>query len=298
MELRQLSYFEAIARHEHMGIAAGKLGIDESTLSRSVGRLEKLYGPLFDRVGRNVRLNSCGRILLSRVERALAELNDAQREIAATRATDSVAIRLGFIPSLGAEVVPRLVSRFQAQTTAAFAFVADAPEGLQDRTIRGQLDLCLGTEIGHDERVTWEPLWPEELVALVPPGHPLARRRRIPFADLAIEPLLSYAKGHTLRDAVEQLSTASGFTARVVAESNDVGLLIGLAAEGLGIALLPEVVIPHRGRAAVVRLQSSRWRTIGISWPSARGESSSATAFRGFLRALPRPRRKAPQTHA
>lgn len=288
MELRQLSYFEAVAQNEHIGIAAAKLGIDESTLSRSVGRLEGLYGPLFDRVGRNVRLNTCGRILLNRVGRALAELNDAAREIAATRAIAAVAVRLGFVPSLGMDVVPRLVGRFRAkQPESSFSFIADTPQGLQQRLLRGQLDLCLSTEAAQDERISWEPLWHEELVALVPPLHPLARRRRIPFSELANEPLLSYPKGHTLRSAIEQLSADAGFPAQVVMESDDVGLLIGLAAEGFGIAPLPEVVIPNRGRAVVVRFHQSRWRTIGISCLSTRGEQDLIDTFREFLKAIP-----------
>lgn len=83
METRGLRYFTTTARYEHMGLAAAELGIDESTLSRSVTRLEKRYGALFDRVGRRVRLNACGRVLLA--ERALAELEYATREISELR---------------------------------------------------------------------------------------------------------------------------------------------------------------------------------------------------------------------
>lgn len=60
---RTLRYFEVVARHQHLGAAANELDIYESTLSRSIARLEKQYGRLFDRVGRGVRLNAYGRIL-------------------------------------------------------------------------------------------------------------------------------------------------------------------------------------------------------------------------------------------
>jgi DNA-binding transcriptional LysR family regulator len=78
----QLRYFMVAARFEHFGRAADELGISQPALSRSISRLEEeCGGELFQRAGRGICLNDNGRLLLRRVERMLAELEDARRKL-------------------------------------------------------------------------------------------------------------------------------------------------------------------------------------------------------------------------
>ncbi len=70
MELLQLKYFQTVARLEHMTKAAEELHIAQPSLSKTIARLEKDLGvPLFDRQGRQITLNSFGKVFLKRVER-------------------------------------------------------------------------------------------------------------------------------------------------------------------------------------------------------------------------------------
>jgi DNA-binding transcriptional LysR family regulator len=284
MEPRGLRYFEATARHQHLGRAAAELAISESALSRSIARLEKDYGPLFDRVGRGVQLNECGRILLARVTRALAELENATAEIRDIRAGGNVLIALGFVPSLGAHVVPDLVARFQRlNPQVKFRFVQEGRERLHEHLLAGDIDLCLASHRFVESAIDWEPLYDEELVAIVPRHHPLARRRRIALRECAAEPMLAFKPGHALRAAVDDLAHREGFVPNIIFEADDVPTILGLVDVGLGIALLPESVEPTRGRAAILRLNASRWRTVGISWMAARYASPLVASFRQFI---------------
>lgn len=82
MDLLQLRYFQAVARREHISQAAEELRVAQPSVSRTIARLEKELGvPLFDRRGRQVRLNSYGVAFLRRVDRALSELDEARREL-------------------------------------------------------------------------------------------------------------------------------------------------------------------------------------------------------------------------
>lgn len=82
MELLQLHYFLTVARLEHVTEAAQVLHVTQSSLSKTIQRLEEDLGaPLFDRVGRRLRLNEHGRRFLRRAERALLELEEGKREI-------------------------------------------------------------------------------------------------------------------------------------------------------------------------------------------------------------------------
>src|SRR5438309_3725141 len=83
MDLLQLKYFQTVARLEHMTQAARQLEIAQPSLSQTIARLEEELGvPLFDRQGRQIRLNQFGRTFLRRVERIFAELEDGRRELA------------------------------------------------------------------------------------------------------------------------------------------------------------------------------------------------------------------------
>ncbi len=284
METRGLRYFTTTARYEHMGLAAAELGIDESTLSRSIARLEKRYGALFDRVGRRVRLNACGRVLLAHAERALAELEYATREISELRGSAPQPVRLGFVPSLGMHFVPELVTAFKRNNAGAhFRFVQAPRERLHVALLAGDLDACIACHKFADAALAWEPLWDEELLAFLPPAHPLARRRLVDLRELAGEPMLSFKAGERLRDEVDELAQHAGFSPNVVYEAGDIPTLLGLVSLGLGIALLPESVQANRGRAAAVRVRDSRKRTVGLSWVRDQFDAANATAFRSFV---------------
>ncbi len=284
MEARGLRYFTTAARYEHMGLAAAELGIDESTLSRSVTRLEKRYGALFDRVGRRVRLNRCGRVLLAHADRALAELERAEHEIGELRGAAAQPVRLGFVPSLGMHFVPELVTAFKCGNAGArFRFVQAPRERLHAALMAGELDACIACHKFTDPTVAWEPLWDEELLAFLPPAHPLARRRLVDLRELAGEPMLSFKIGERLRDEVDERAQHAGFAPNVVYEAGDIPTLLGLVSLGLGVALLPESVQANRGRSAVVRIRDSRKRTVGLSWMREHVHSRDAAAFRSFV---------------
>jgi LysR family transcriptional activator of glutamate synthase operon len=117
----------------------------------------------------------------------------------------------------------------------------------------------------------------------VPPGHALARRRRVSMGELAREPMLAFKPGHTMRQAVDDLARREDFLPNIVFEADDAQTLLGLVGAGLGIALLPESVEPSRGRAVVVRLRASRWRVVGMSWIGGRYERRIIAVFRAFV---------------
>lgn len=82
MELQQLKYFQVVARLEHMTKAAEELHITQPSLSITIARLEEALGaPLFDRFGRNIKLNEFGQLFLKRVERIFRELEEGKREV-------------------------------------------------------------------------------------------------------------------------------------------------------------------------------------------------------------------------
>jgi DNA-binding transcriptional LysR family regulator len=282
MDPRLLEYFRMVARHEHMARAAAELGLADSTLSRAIARLEKHYGgELFDRVGRGLRLNGFGRALLMRVERALAELENGEREVRAMRTTVDAFISLGFLPSLGTMHIPDLLTRFERQKPGVhYRLHQGAGNVLREQLLAGEIDLFFGTHRYPDAAIEWHRLWDEELIALVPPMHRLSRRVKVDLSEVALEPLLVVKSGTTIRRAVEELARSAGFTPNIAFEGDEVSTLVGLVGAGFGIALVPESVAHIRGRAIPVKLGTGPLRTIGVAWVRNRYLSPAVDAFR------------------
>lgn len=286
MDPRQLEYFRMVARHEHMGRAAAELGISDSTLSRSISRLEdRIGGALFDRVGRGLRLNGYGRTLLMRVERALAELENGEREVRTMRSSGEAYVSVGFLPSLGTFHIPDLITRFERlQPDVHFRLHQGPGNVLRDQMLAGEIDLFFGTHRYPDAAIEWQRLWDEELIALVPPMHRFSRRVRVDLGEVAPEPLLVVKAGNTIRRAVEELARAAGFTPNIVFEGDEVSTLVGLVGAGFGIALVPESVAHVRGRTIPVRLRTPPWRTIGVAHVRGRYLGPAVEAFLAMVR--------------
>jgi LysR family transcriptional activator of glutamate synthase operon len=284
---RQLLYFLTTARSEHMGNAAAELRISESTLSRSIARLERQHGvTLFDRIGRGVRLNAYGRVLMGSVEAAFSSLETGEREIRAMARSGSGRVALGFTVSLGPQVVPGLLQRFIARypdDPPQFRLVEAPAITLRTQLLDGELELTLGTRRFEDAAVDWQPLWDEGLVAVLHPSHRAAGKRVAEFADIAGDRILSFSASETTREAFAVAARVTGSPPNVVFSCDDIATLTGLVAAGFGTAVVPENL--WAGEAGVVRvpLHAAPRRTIGIAHAKSRRLSEAAARFRRVI---------------
>ena len=102
----RLRQFMVVAREEHLTRAAEILGVPQPTLSRSIARLESELGvPLFTRPGRSIKLTRHGRFLFDSAQRALPALSAALRLLSGEVDPSQGRVALGFLHTLGAEVV-------------------------------------------------------------------------------------------------------------------------------------------------------------------------------------------------
>lgn len=284
----RLRWFVAVGRAEHVTHAADELGVPQSTLSRGIARLEQELGTsLFVRSGRTVRLTREGRLLLRYAERSLAELATGARELAGEVDSVQGRITLSFLPTLGTEVVPRLVGEFRAVQPGIRFDLLQAPHHTLLQWIReGAADLALTSPLPEEAALTAEPLGEEELRLAVPADHPLAEHRDgLPLAAAAGERFIGFLPGNGLRAAVDRWCRDAGFTPRLAFESGDSATVRGFVRAGLGVALVP---MSHHGPPpGVVELPVTSPRTIrviGLVRSRERRASAPARAFREFVR--------------
>lgn len=287
MDLLQLRYFQAVARREHVSRAAEELHIAQPSLSRTVARLEAELGvPLFDRQGRRVRLNRFGIGFLRRVDRALAELDDAQRELA-----DAAGLEHGSV-AVAAETLltlTDLLSSFIAEHPGvSFRLYQSTPPTMIRQLHTGEVDLCLASQPLHDTSLCAIELVREEVLLAVPPTHPLAKRKRTDLAALADEPFITTRPGHWLRTLADQLFANAGLQPTIACEGDEPAAIRPLINAGLGVGLLPIKSREATANPVVAWLHLNTLhahRTLRLIWRQDSYLSAAAQHFRDLAAA-------------
>ena len=281
-----LRQFVAVAREEHMTRAAESLGIPQPTLSRSIARLEAELGvALFARPGRSIKLTRHGRYLLESSERALLTLTASLERLTGEADPGRGRVALGFLHTLGVEIVPRLLRDFRASYPAVrFALVQGGGQrvlaGLRD----GEIDLCLTAPLPSGPDVHARGLAEQRIDLFVPAGHRLAARGGVPLAAAAAEDFIVMEHGYGLRAITDAMCHEAGFEPRIAFEGEEADTARGLVGAGLGVSLLPVTVSSLADPLVVpVRVTAPRAaRTVGIAWPADRPLTAPAARFRDF----------------
>jgi DNA-binding transcriptional LysR family regulator len=288
VELRHLAALEAVGRLRSFGAAARELGYTQSAVSQQVAQLERVVGQrLVDRPGgpRRVDLTDAGRLLLRHADAIVAQIDAAQADMAALAEGAAGPLRVGIYQSVGARILPALLRRFREEWPRVDVHVREETDAADLLRLleHGELDLTfadlpLPTGPFQSEEVLRDPY-----VLLVPAGSELADREAAPpLRELAGVPLIGWrSTGEPetyLRGRVPELN--------LVFRTDDNGTLLGLVAEGLGLAVVPRLVVNPRNPSFAALPFGTRIppRDIAIVWHRDRYRSAAAQAFAGLAR--------------
>lgn len=238
MDLLQLRYFQAVARREHLSQAAAELRVAQPSLSRAIARLEADLGvPLFDRVGRGLRLNRFGAGFLRRVDRGLRELDDARRELEDAAGLDHGSIAVAAETLL---TVTGLVTEFRAEHPGVDIRLYQSSATTMANQLRtGEVDLCFASQPLLGPGLRTSELVREEALLGVPQGHRLAGRKRVRLEEVAGEPFVTTRPGYWPRELTDRLFAEAGLQPDYVCESDEPGATGYLISAGLGVGLVP-----------------------------------------------------------
>ncbi len=285
VEVRHFAALDAVAREGSFGRAADRLGYTQSAVSQQIAMLEKIVGEtLVERPGgrRAVSLTEAGTLLLRHAEAIVARLDAARADIAALRAGETGALRVGTYQSVGARVLPEVMRRFLADWPGielGLSEPATDPD-LYAAVESGELDLAFCSPPLPDGPFEMLELMSDPYVLLVPAAGPLASRSSASLDDLGDQVLIgsnTCASGVALETELGD----RGYHVDYAFRSDDNGTLQGLVAAGFGVALTPLLAIaPGDDRVKALRLVPKvPRRRVAVVWHRDRHRSPAARAF-------------------
>ncbi|OZM80149.1 LysR family transcriptional regulator [Pseudonocardia sp. MH-G8] len=237
MELRQLVYFEAVARCGGFTRAAADLHIAQPAVSAQVRRLERELGAaLLARTTRRVTLTDAGALFLTRTRRVLAEIDAARRDVADVAAVLRGRVVVGATGVFGTFDLPAALAGFARRYPGvALSLHSGLLTDLVAELGSGATDLVIGPlEVSLPSACSAHPLVSDRLVLLAAPGR-LSATSPVDLAGLADQPFVSLPEGAGLREALE----AAVPGVRVPFEVSTAVHVRALVAAGLGLALMP-----------------------------------------------------------
>lgn len=289
MEMRQLQIFAALAEELNFTRTAERLHTVQSNVTSHVRHLEEELGAqLFDRYPRRLVLTEAGTRFLPYALRVLATVDEARRTI---RFGDVPAgpLRIGAPESILTYRLPRALRRFRQLHPHVMLMLrpyVDWP--LAGPLQNGEFDLAIRLADKVAEKTLGSRrIGAERIVLVAAPGHPLVGRTTVRPRDLSAQHLLLTEEGCAYRKKFERILKARAIRPPSVGEFASVEAIKQCATLGMGIALLPEIVVASEIRSGALHVLAWRGPDVSMSTHVVWHKDRSMTpAMRGFLETL------------
>ena len=289
VNLKLLNAFLIIAEHGSFRRAAELVGRSQSALSAQVRELEgQLGASLFHRTTRVVTLTREGEALLPHARRAIAEMEAGLRQVRAAAGMQGGRLALGCPPHLAVAALPALFLEFHLAHPGVALSIREMPQaGVLEGIRRQELDFGIGPRPAHAPSLIFAPLMEEEILALAPPRLAPASAG-ITLAALGALPVIITSRTNSMRAMVEEAAASIGVSFQPRCEVQMPETAIALAAQGLGVAVVPQLALAGRQLAGLRLLRISDpplVREVGIVRLRSSRPSPAAATFQDMLRA-------------
>jgi len=288
--LPQLAVFEAVSRHSSFTRAAEELHLAQPTVSTQIRKLSDTLGlPLFEQIGKRVYLTAAGAALRAGCGDLFSAFGRIEDSLAGLRGLEGGRLRLA-VSTTGKYFAPRLLAAFVGRhPKVEVCLQIHNREGLIDRLAHNADDLYIFANPPIEQEVVCQPILPNPMVLFARTDHPLAKRRRIPFAELASEPYLMREPGSGTRMVTCEQFDRHGIAPRVRMELSTNEAITQAILAGLGVSLLSRYTLglePEQRALAVLDIEGlpveRQWQFV---YPVGKQVAPVARAFMDFVRA-------------
>lgn len=268
--LKQLRYFEALARHGHFGRAADACAISQPALSMQIKELEVSLGSvLFERGPREVRLTNFGEEFALRVREILLSVDELAELARASKDRLVGRLRIGVIPTIAPYLLPTLIGNLTRMHAGLDIHVRETlTEKLIQELSEGRIDTAIVALPVSEPSLTEVALFSEDMVLVRPDAD---RQKPVPSREKLREMrLLLLEEGHCFRDQALSFCNIQTTLPREGLDGSSLSTLVQMVGAGIGVTLIPEMAVPVETRSAsvsVARLEGPQpSRTVGMIW--------------------------------
>ncbi len=270
LTLKQLRYFQALARYGHFGRAADACTISQPALSMQIKELEEQLGTaLFERGPRQVHLTSFGEEFGSRVRDILCSVDELEDLARAARDRLVGRLRIGVIPTIAPYLLPTIVGDLTRMHEGLDIYVRETlTSKLLQELEEGRIDTAIVALPVSEPSLTEIALFTEEFVLVRPgrdEGKPVPDRK-----TLRKMRLLLLEEGHCFRDQALSFCDMHSARPRELLDGSSLSTLVQMVGAGIGVTLIPEMAVAVETPSAsvsVARFRNPRpSRTVGMIW--------------------------------
>lgn len=270
LTIKQLRYFDALARYRHFGNAADACKVTQPALSMQIKELElELGAPLFERSSRSLRPTGLGKELTKRVAdilRAVDELSELAR-VSKTRLVGN--LRLGVIPTIAPYLLPDVVKQLSTELPEIDLYIRETLTATLIKELsEGRLDAAIVALPISEDSLEEYRLFDENFLLVRPYAD---RKAVVPTPENLREMhLLLLEEGHCFREQALSFCSLSASKPKEIVDGTSLSTLVQMVGAGLGVTFVPEMAIDVETRSAKVSVarfpKPEPCRTIGMIW--------------------------------
>lgn len=282
MEIKQLKYFQTVARIGNISKASERLHIAQPALSLAIKKLEKdIALTLFDRSKKPLALTPEGIWFFEKIEPLLSQYDNLSLEIEDYKMTNQGHIRVGIPPMLGAYLFPYIFSEFHSKFPGIdLSIIEEGSLKIKRRLINEELDVGVVMIENDNVKLNYLPITRHEVKVCLSKSHPLAKYPRIPFEALKNEDFILMNEQTFMRKKITSLCVANQFEPHVIFSSNQINTILGLVAKGTGVAFILQSLVASNDEIAAVSLEHPLYIEAALAW---RAEGYLARATKTFV---------------
>ncbi|KZE63739.1 LysR family transcriptional regulator [Fictibacillus phosphorivorans] len=244
MDIRQLTYFHAVAKYKSFTKASGVLHLSQPALSKMVKSLEdELEMELIDRSSRKIELTEAGEIVFEQSRMILDSLDNLSANLYDLMHLKKGKIKIGIPPLIGFLFFPKLIKKFKTRyPDIKIQMVEHGANEIQQEVHDGLLDLAIVVLPADQEEFEVVSFIEEQLLLFVHSSHPYANRKTVEMKELSEELFILFKEGFTLHDRVIHECLKAGFHPKISYESSQWDFISGMIGEGLGVSIFPQSI--------------------------------------------------------
>jgi DNA-binding transcriptional LysR family regulator len=287
MNFNQLLYFCVLAKTEHYTKAAKLLSITQPSLTHSMKELEKELGVcLFNKQGRNVKINQFGLYLYEHVSPILYSLEKTRSDLITMIDPRKGTIHLSFLPSLAPVFIPTIIREFvknEENSQINFVFNQGLSEEITEDLKENKIDIAFTSNLEGDG-ITSIPIIKQELYLITPLEHPLADKEEIDLAEVAPYPFVYFDEKSVLRPMLDELFKSIHVEPNIAYQLADESAVCGFVSANLGIAVVPHIFGLEHYPIKVIKINKTFYnRFIYLSFNTDKYMSPPVKKFKDFI---------------